>query len=97
MGFDTTDLDAACLDLGDEFNAGAFLMVPTFSEETSNTDGFSIAIGERLTAQTTQAVITANSIERGTTVTHDRTGNEFEVLGYLADDVEWVTVQLERI
>lgn len=97
MAFDTTDLDTACLDLGDDFNDGSFAMVPTFTESTSNSDGFQIAIGERLTAQTTQAIIDANSIARGSTLTHDRTGNQYTVLGFLADDVEWVTVELERV
>ena len=99
MAFDTSGLDTACLDIGDDFTIGSttFQMVPSFTEQTNNSDGFEIQIGERLQAQTTQAVITANSIERGTEITHDRTGNEFAVLGFLADAENWVTVELERI
>jgi hypothetical protein len=96
MAFDTSALDEACLTIGDAFNNGAFTMVPTFADEVSNTDYGEVQLGERLTAQTTHTVIADNSIRRGDVITHDRTGNEFEVLGFLADDVNWVTVELER-
>lgn len=96
MAFDTTGLDAACLDIGDDFNGGAFQMVPAFTEETASSDGYDISIGERLTAQTTKAVITDNSISNDSELTHDRTGNVFVVLGLMADAENWVTVHLER-
>lgn len=96
MAFDTTGLDAACLDIGDDFNDGAFQMVPAFTEVTSGSDGYQVSIGEQLTAQTSQAVITANSITTDSVLTHDRTGNEFVVLGLMPDAENWVTVHLER-
>lgn len=99
MAFDTSGLDAACLDIGDDFSIDggeAFSLVPTFTSETTGADGFEISIGERLTASTTQAVITANNIRRDTVITHNRNGNNYVVLGFLPDDTDWVTLELER-
>lgn len=99
MAFDTTGLDEACLDIGDDFTYGAstFQMVPSFTEQTENSDGFEIRIGERLQAQTTIAVIAEVELDTRVEITHDRTGNSFVVLGFLADAENWVTVELERV
>lgn len=98
MSFDVDDLDAACLAIGDDFTFGGntFQMVPNFSPDTVNSDVYEVTIVDRLTAQTTQAVINTVSLARESVVVHVRTGKSFEVMGFYPDATEWVTVELER-
>lgn len=99
MAFDTSGLDEACLGIGDDFSIDggeSFSLVPTFTSETTGSDGFEINIGERLTASTTQAVVSDNEIKRNTVITHNRNGNTYAVIGFLPDDTDWVTLELER-
>ena len=97
MAFDTTGLDAACLDIGDDvtWNDGVtdrpIVMIIDTSNGVDADDGYGV-VTQRTTGETTADVIAG--MKRNDTITH--AGCTYKVRGFSSDQTGWVIVELDK-
>lgn len=98
MAFDTTALDAACLDLGDDaimmLDSGPvpISVIISNSQDLGSSDGYQV-VTERTTGETTMEVV--KGIRRNTVIIKD--GVSYNVTGWQADTTGWVVIELEEL
>lgn len=101
MAFDTSELDAACLDVGFSDEAeitvdGESVIVPVVFEigpEYENDEGVKIKVGDRIAAGTTTD--NAKLFKRGMLVTI--MAKPYKVSGFEPDGATWVNVLLDKV
>lgn len=97
MSFDVGDLNAACLDIGDDavlVTSGGpkpITVIVTISPDIDSSGGFDV-MTDRVTAETTASEITGMS--RKDTISHN--GVDYVVLAWEVDATGWVVIELEQ-
>lgn len=98
MAFDTTELDAACLDIGDDAvwmkDTGPvpITLIISHSPDMDDSDGFKV-LTNRITGETTAAMMTGMS--RGDKIIQNST--TYEVIGWTPDATGWIVIELEQL
>lgn len=97
MAFDTTELDAACLDIADDAvwikdtGPQPISLIISHDPDMDDADGYSV-LTHRITGEATMAMIAG--MKRGDTIVHNDVN--YQVLGYEADATGWVVIELEK-
>lgn len=98
MAFDTTELDAACLDIGDDAvwvtdtGPKAVSIIISTSPDMDDSDGFKV-LTNRITGETTAAMVAG--IKRDDVIIQNDVN--YAVIALTPDATGWLVIELEKV